>query len=42
MAAVLEPADFGNEVNRTIYAAMLRLQSASKPMDITLVVGELR
>ena len=39
--AALEPADFGNEVNRTIYAAMLRLQSAGKPIDITLVGGEL-
>ena len=42
VAAALEPADFGDEVNRTIYAAMLRLHSAGKPIDITLVVGELR
>jgi replicative DNA helicase len=42
VAAVLEPADFGREVNRAIYAAMLRLYSACKPIDVTLVVGELR
>ena len=42
VAAALEPADFADEVNRTIYAAMLRLHSAGKPIDITLVVGELR
>ena len=42
MAASLEPADFADEANRTIYAAMLRLHSAAKPIDITLVVGELR
>ena len=42
VAATLVPADFGDEVNRTIYTAMLRLQSAGKPIDITLLVGELR
>jgi len=42
VAAVLEPADFADKVNRSIYAAMLRLHSAGKPIDITLLVGELR
>ena len=42
VAAALEPADFMGEANRTIYAAMLRLHSAGKPIDVTLVVGELR
>jgi replicative DNA helicase len=42
VAATLEPADFEDQVNRTIYAAMLRLHSAGKPIDVTLVVGELR
>src|SRR5436190_11030457 len=41
-AEPLEPADFGDEVNRTIYTAMLRLHSVGKSIDITLVVGELR
>ena len=40
VAAALEPADFGDEGNRTIYAAMLRLHSAGKPIDVTLVVGD--
>ena len=38
----LEPADFAGEANRTIYEAMLRLHSAGKPVDVTLLVGELR
>jgi replicative DNA helicase len=42
VAAALVPADFGDEVNRTIYTSMLRLHSAGKPIDVTLVVGELR
>ena len=42
VAASLEPADFRDKVNRTIYEAMLRLHSAGKPIDITLLVGELR
>ena len=37
-----EPADFAGEANRTIYEAMLRLHSAGKPVDVTLLVGELR
>jgi replicative DNA helicase len=41
VTAALEPADFWDQVNRTIYAAMLRLHSAGKPIDVTLVVGEL-
>jgi replicative DNA helicase len=40
LAAALEPADFGDEVSCTIYGAMLRLHSAGKPVDITLVVGD--
>ena len=40
--AALEPADFGVKVNRAICAAMLRLHSAGKPIDVTLLVGELR
>ena len=42
MAATLEPADFGDQANRIIYAAMLRLHSAGRPIDVTLLVGELR
>jgi len=42
VAAALEPTDFGDQVNRTIYAAMLRPYSPGKPIDITLLVGELR
>ena len=42
VTAALEPADFKDEANRTIYEAMLRLHSAGKPIDVTLVVGELR
>ena len=42
VAASLEPADFAGEANRTIYEAMLRLHSAGKPVDATLLVGELR
>ena len=42
MAEVLVPADFGDNVSRNIYAAMLRLHSAGKPIDIALLVGELR
>jgi replicative DNA helicase len=42
VAAVLEPADFADEVNRPIYEAMLRLHSAGMPIDVTLLVGELR
>ena len=42
VAAVLKPADFGDRVNRTIYAAILRLHAAGKPIDVTLLVGELR
>ena len=42
VAAALEPADFADEANRTIYAAMLRLHSAGKPINVTLLVGELR
>jgi replicative DNA helicase len=39
-AELLEPADSGDEVNRTIYTAMLRLHSVGKSIDITLVVGD--
>jgi replicative DNA helicase len=42
VAAALEPAEFWGEVNRCIYAAMLPLHSAGKPIDVTLLVGELR
>ncbi len=42
VAASLEPVDFAAEVNRIIYMAMLRLHSAGKPIDVTLVVSELR
>jgi hypothetical protein len=42
VAAALEPADCGNEVNRTIYTAMLRLHFSGKSIDDTLVVGELQ
>jgi replicative DNA helicase len=42
VAAALERADFVDQVNRTIYAAMLRLHSAGKPIDVALLVGELR
>jgi replicative DNA helicase len=38
----LEPADFTDDVNRTIFAAMLRLKQRGLPADATLVVGELR
>jgi replicative DNA helicase len=41
VAVALEPADFADEANRTIYAAMLRLHSAGTPIDVALVVGEL-
>jgi replicative DNA helicase len=41
VAAALEGADFAGEANRIIYEAMLRLHSAGKPIDVTLVVGEL-
>jgi replicative DNA helicase len=34
--------DLTREINRTIYAAMLRLHAAAKPIDVTLLVGELR
>jgi replicative DNA helicase len=40
VAAALESADFVDPINRIIYSAMLRLHSAGKPIDITLVVGE--
>ena len=42
VAAALEPADFGDQVNRTIYSAMVQLHSAGMPVDVMLVVGELR
>ena len=42
LLAALEPVDFAGEANRTIYEAMLRLHSAGKPIDVTLLVGELR
>ena len=42
VAAALEPADFADQANRTIYEAMLRLHSARTPIDVTLLVGELR
>jgi replicative DNA helicase len=41
-AMALEPADFADEANRTIYEAMLRLHSAGKPVNVALLVGELR
>ena len=41
VAAALEPVDIAGETNRTIYEAMLRLHSSGKPVDVTLVVGEL-
>ena len=41
-AAALEKADFSDDVNRTVYEAMLRLHLAGTPIDVTLVVGELR
>jgi replicative DNA helicase len=42
VAAVLEPDGFVDEVNRTIYAAMLRPRSAGKSIEVTRVVGEQR
>ena len=42
VAAALEPADFAGEANHIIYEAILRLHSAGKPINVALVVGELR
>ena len=42
VTAALEPNDFTDQVNRTIYAAMLRLQRRGLPPDATLLIGELR
>ena len=42
VAAALKPGGFADKVNRAIYGAMLRLHSAGKPIESTLVVGELR
>ncbi len=42
VSAALEPVDFTDEANRTIYEAMLRLHSAGKSIDATLLVGMLR
>ena len=42
VVAVLEPADFGNEVNCTIYEAMVRLHSAGNLIDVALLVSGLR
>ena len=42
VVAALEPVDFADAINRTIYEAMLRLHSAGKPINVALVVGELR
>lgn len=41
VAALLEPTDFTDQANRTIFHAMVRLRAAGKPIDITLLVGEL-
>ena len=41
-SAALELKDFTGEANRIIYAAMLRLHAAAKPIDVTLLVGALR
>ena len=40
--AVLTPADFTDQSNRTIFEAMLQLQERGLPPDATLVTGELR
>ena len=42
VSTALELEDFTGEVNRTIYAAMMRLHAAAKPIDVTLLVGALR
>ena len=42
MSQALELADFTGEANRIIYAAMLRLHAAAKPIDVTFLVGALR
>ena len=42
VTAVLEPADFTDQCNCTIFEAMLRLQRRGLPADATLLVGELR
>jgi replicative DNA helicase len=42
VAAALKPEHFDAEANRTIFDAMLRLHSAGKPIDATLLVGLLR
>ena len=42
VTAGLEPVDFTDQSNRTIFEAMLRLQERGLPPDATLVTGELR
>jgi replicative DNA helicase len=40
--AALSAADFFDPVNRTIFAAMLRLDQAGAPPNVTLLIGNLR
>ena len=40
VAAALGPIDFGDKSSHSIYAAMLRLHSAGKPIDVVLLVGD--
>ena len=40
VAAALQPVDIAGETNRTIYEAILRLRSAERPIDITLVIKQ--
>ena len=41
VTAALTPADFADDANRTVFAAMLRLQRRGLPPDATRLVGEL-
>jgi replicative DNA helicase len=42
IAATLAPEDFFDEINRAIFAGMLRLHRHGRPIDATLLIGELR
>jgi replicative DNA helicase len=42
ISSSLKLEDFSSESLRTLYGAMLRLQALGHPIDITLLVGELR
>jgi replicative DNA helicase len=42
IARALTVDDFTDDANRTIFGAMLRLDALGHPVDITLLVGELR